>query len=75
MNFATPVCVDCLRGREACEWCHDLDTIDYQTVCDCGLEDFGRHLIDCMDRAEFRWVIADARFDERLSDSNWCNRP
>jgi len=51
-------CSRCGRGKEACEYCHTLDEIDFQTICDCGLFDFGAHLIDCDDRKDKRWVIA-----------------
>lgn len=27
-------------------------------MCDCGLHDFGRHLVDCRGRTGFRYVIA-----------------
>jgi hypothetical protein len=52
------ICTNCERGREACEWCHDLEQIDYETICDCGLETFGAHLLDCKRREGYRWVVA-----------------
>jgi hypothetical protein len=51
-------CDLCERGREACEWCHNLDDLDYQAICDCGLHDFGRHLLDCRERDKYRYVVA-----------------
>lgn len=53
------VCVNCGRGPEACEWCHALDPEDYETICDCGLHDFGAHLLDCSKREGYRWVVAE----------------
>lgn len=47
----------CDRGREACEWCWHLAWPDYEAVCDCGLHDFGRHLLDCESSVEKRWVV------------------
>jgi len=52
------ICVNCERGREACEWCHDLELIDHETICDCGLDSHGYHLLDCSRRKGYRWVIA-----------------
>ena len=52
------VCAKCGRGVESCEWCHKLDPIDHETICDCGLYDFGAHLLDCSGREGFRWVVA-----------------
>jgi len=57
-NADSIVCRNCGRGREACEWCHDLELIDHETICDCGLADFGSHLLDCSRRKGYRWVIA-----------------
>ena len=51
-------CVACGRGREACEYCHDVAEVDYQAMCDCGLHDFGHHLNACRERDPYRWVIA-----------------
>ena len=50
-------CPTCGRGREACEWCHDLARQDFEAICDCGLHDFGRHLLDCEVRGDKRWVV------------------
>ena len=53
-------CPNCERGSEACEWCHDLPTReDWETICDCGLYDFGAHLLDCTRRRGYRWVVAE----------------
>lgn len=52
-----PACNKCHRGPEACEWCHDLDERDWETICDCGLE-FGSHMLDCTGREDRRWVVA-----------------
>lgn len=51
------VCYRCLRGREACAYCHDTDERDWEAMCDCGLHDFGAHLLPCEDYAEKRWII------------------
>jgi len=58
--MAEPACHLCDRGREACQWCHDIAFRDFDTVCDCGLADFGAHLPlwRCHLREPFRWVIA-----------------
>jgi hypothetical protein len=50
-------CVRCERGREACEWCHDVGDADWRAICDCGLHDFDEHLIACEQRDAFRFVI------------------
>jgi len=57
-NADSVICRNCDRGREACQWCCDLELIDYETICDCGLADFGAHLLDCSRRGGYRWVIA-----------------
>lgn len=46
-GWATAVCVKCLHGREVCMYCKDLPTADWEAICDCGLYDFGYHLISC----------------------------
>lgn len=51
-------CWKCGRGREACSYCEGLDEDDHFAICDCGLVDFGRHLVDCVSRERFRYVIA-----------------
>ena len=51
-------CSRCARGREACSYCERLDERDWEAVCDCGLLDFGRHLVDCASRTRYRFVIA-----------------
>jgi len=45
-----------------------LELIDYETICDCGLADFGAHLLDCSRRGDYRWVVAEdyASAKERL---------
>lgn len=61
-------CRYCGRGREACQWCHDVAEEDFEAICDCGLYDFSGHLIECEQRAGFKWVIAqdEASAQERL---------
>ncbi len=51
-------CSRCKRGPEACAYCEAIDTRDCEAICDCGLHDFGSHLIDCEARADFKYVIA-----------------
>lgn len=51
-------CSRCARGREACSYCERLEERDWEAICDCGLADFGRHLVDCVARAKYRYVIA-----------------
>lgn len=51
-------CSICTRGREACSYCeHDSDE-DWAAICDCGLADFGKHLVECETRKRYRYVIA-----------------
>jgi hypothetical protein len=50
-------CVRCDRGREACEWCHDISEEDWRGICDCGLYGFGEHLFGCEDREDKRFVV------------------
>jgi len=55
----TLCCGRCLRGQEACQYCHDAPTVeDWMTICDCGLESHGHHLFDCVSRENYRWVVA-----------------
>ena len=56
--MAPVLCASCGRGREACQWCHDVEREDWESICDCGLYDFGQHLLDCRALADKRWVIA-----------------
>lgn len=42
-----PICPKCNLGPESCDFCHGLDEADFEAICDCGLYDFGRHLISC----------------------------
>lgn len=51
-------CSICTRGREACSYCEQLDERDWEAICDCGLVDFGNHLIECESRKSFRYVVA-----------------
>jgi hypothetical protein len=51
-------CSVCTRGREACSYCEHIDERDWEAICDCGLLDFGRHIIDCKPRDHLRYVIA-----------------
>lgn len=51
-------CSRCTRGREACSYCEQLDERDFEAICDCGLIDFGRHIVDCKSRDRYRYVIA-----------------
>lgn len=52
------LCRDCKRGPEACEWCCGLVYEDFEGVCDCGVAEFGRHLLgDCRARSQFRFVV------------------
>jgi hypothetical protein len=52
------VCSNCERGQSACEYCFDISREDWESICDCGLYDFGAHLLDCSRREGYRWVIA-----------------
>jgi hypothetical protein len=54
---STRICRRCERGQEACEWCHDIEVADFEAICDCGLHDFGDHLLDCTARADKRFVV------------------
>lgn len=40
-------CPRCERGREVCQFCKDIAEEDWEAICDCGLYDFGYHLISC----------------------------
>jgi hypothetical protein len=50
-------CTQCGRGAEACEWCHNIELRDWEAICDCGLYDLGNHLLACLDRANYRYVV------------------
>jgi len=50
-------CTKCGRGAEACQWCERTTRDDWDTICDCGLADFGNHLLDCRSRDEFHYVV------------------
>ncbi len=56
-DVSAPTCSVCERGREACEWCHDVDEGDFRAICDCGLHDFGAHMTDCASRAAYRFAV------------------
>jgi hypothetical protein len=63
VNKQQPICKRCKRGREACEWCRDLAASDFEAICDCGLHDFGEHLIHgCEQRTDKKFVVA-ANYD------------
>lgn len=49
-------CIKCGKGREICMYCCDDDTWDL--LCDCGLVDFGEHLISCT-------IVVRASYDGR----------
>lgn len=55
---AEATCERCQRGREACQWCERESQRDWEAICDCGLLDFGAHLLDCSKRDGFRYVVA-----------------
>jgi hypothetical protein len=55
--MADVCCAYCYRGREACEYCHDIAEEDWAAICDCGLHDFGHHLNPCEDRDDKRFVV------------------
>lgn len=57
MQALTP-CTECQRGREACEYCECVSDLDWESMCDCGLCDFGAHLVDCQERSVYKYVIA-----------------
>jgi hypothetical protein len=50
-------CSICHRGAEACAYCEDVDQEDWETICDCGLYDFGHHLFACEELKESKYVI------------------
>lgn len=56
--MADRTCPECERGREACQYCETVTERDWEAMCDCGLYDFGAHLLKCEDRAAFKYVIA-----------------
>ena len=41
------ICPNCHQGPESCVHCQGLSRMDFETICDCGLYDFGSHLISC----------------------------
>lgn len=51
-------CPRCKRGAEACQWCENIEHRDWEAICDCGLYDFGDHLLDCEARSTFKYVVA-----------------
>jgi hypothetical protein len=51
-------CDSCGRGAESCQWCENTNLADWEAMCDCGLADFGAHLLSCRDRGSFQYVIA-----------------
>ena len=51
-------CEVCLRGSEACQYCEGLSEGDWKAICDCGLYDFGKHIVTCEERFKFRYVVA-----------------
>jgi hypothetical protein len=55
---AAVVCTSCKRGRESCMYCEGTKDRDWAAICDCGLYDFGAHLVDCGSRSGFLYVIA-----------------
>jgi hypothetical protein len=54
----TTQCQRCHRGAESCAYCENVSEQDWEAICDCGLYDFGSHLIPCEDRTAFKYVIA-----------------
>ena len=40
-------CERCGKGAEVCMYCSGTSREDWETICDCGLFDFGAHLIAC----------------------------
>lgn len=64
-------CTICDRGKEACSYCQDCSESDWEAICDCGLYDFGSHLMACEDRKEYRWVITDSHkaAEEKIGDA------
>ena len=40
-------CQNCGKGKEACMYCGTLNEDNWRFMCDCGLQDFGYHLIAC----------------------------
>jgi hypothetical protein len=64
------ICPRCKRGREACQWCETIAKRDWAAICDCGLYDFGDHLLDCQQRDAFKYVMpADYDTAELLRDA------
>ena len=45
--WSSPKCRICNHGAEVCSYCHSVDKVDWEVICDCGLYDFDQHLIDC----------------------------
>ena len=64
-------CSKCARGAEACQYCENIGmSEDWEVICDCGLYDFGCHLLNaCEGREEYKYVIAaDYKASLRLLD-------
>jgi hypothetical protein len=55
---SSAACPRCKRGAEACGYCEGIEKRDWEAICDCGLYDFGDHLMDCEARAAFKYVVA-----------------
>ena len=54
-------CRKCGRGAEACQYCCTVGmSEDWEAICDCGLADFGHHLLNCKSRDNYFYVIADS---------------
>lgn len=41
------VCPKCGHSAERCMYCKGIPLEDWEAICDCGLADFGAHLISC----------------------------
>ncbi len=57
MGMAGPLCELCERGKEACAYCYNVSLEDFDVICDCGLADYGFHLINCQEVPDGKWVI------------------
>lgn len=51
-------CARCHRGAESCQYCEDVSYEDWDVICDCGLNDFGIHLLSCDQRDGLKYVVA-----------------
>lgn len=51
-------CPRCNRGAEACQYCENVAKEDWEVICDCGLYDFGVHLLACDHRHDRKYVVA-----------------